>query len=71
MLVPEASVDKDDLLPTCKDQIWATREIAAVKAVPISLAENDSPHRHLDRRVLAADARHHLTSFVGREYVHH
>ena len=51
MLVPEAPVDEDGFLPSGKDDVWAPRQILAVKAVPVPVRPQKRSKPHLGRGV--------------------
>jgi hypothetical protein len=58
MLVPEASMHEDRLLPSPKDEIRFSWKIARVKPVTEAHGVNETPDEQLWLRVLAPDTPH-------------
>src|SRR5688572_11359951 len=62
MLVPKASVQKDDLGAASERNVWPAGELACVKSISISSGMNDLPQGQLGLRVFRSNPPHILTA---------
>jgi hypothetical protein len=71
MLVPKATVNKDNLFSASKHHIWMAWEILGMKAVSVAHSVNQLPNTHFWFRVLGSYQRHPRTTFGWRKRVIH
>lgn len=58
--VPKTSVNKNNLVPGSKYQIWTARQILLVEAIAVAEGKHEFADKHLRARVLRAHPRHDL-----------
>lgn len=56
--MPEAAMDKNHLAPRWKNQVWTSRQIAAVEAEAVAERMDQATHHQLGFSIFAADAGH-------------
>jgi hypothetical protein len=70
MLVPEAAVNQYDLAARRENNIWAARQILAVKPESVPEPVNQTTQNNFRTSVLAADARHICAAAPLTDFVH-
>jgi hypothetical protein len=68
--MPEATMHENRLAASRENQVWAAREIAAVKAVAVAHAMHQATNDHLGGGILAPNAAHSFASLPSVEGVH-
>ena len=71
MAMPKATMDKNDLATTWKNEIGTPRQMSAVQAVAISNSMDQAPHKHLGTRIFALNLRHTVGTLRWRKIVTH
>jgi hypothetical protein len=64
VLVPKATVNKNDGTVFREDKIGASGQATLVKSIPKSLCEQTPANHELRLRVLAANTRHAVTTLL-------
>src|SRR5438046_798221 len=70
MLVPETSMDEDNLATTNENQIGASWESVDVQPVAETHSMDQPANRHFGLHVFTAYRAHHLAAFFWRNFVH-
>jgi hypothetical protein len=71
MLVPEAAMHKNCLLPATENQIGFAGEILGMEPIAVPHTVHKAPDEHLRRGVLAVDVPHIFGAAFGGERIHH
>lgn len=64
-MVPEATMDENDLAPAGKDYVRLTGQVMSMESVPIPERVKEPAHDHLRTSVLATDCPHGAASNFG------
>ena len=67
--MPEAAVDKDDLAPSLKDDVWLARDVLVMEGVGYTKRVQYAARCELWLRVSVTDPAHSFASFGSREWV--
>ena len=70
MDVPEASVNKDHLVPRRENKVRLTWQILSVESKPIAKSVRQSTHSKFNCSVLAADMRHDFAPLLFGNLTH-
>jgi hypothetical protein len=65
--MPEAAMNKNNLAPWSEDEIGTAWQLPLMKPVAIAEREHKLPNTQFRARVLGANARHDLRSFLRSE----
>jgi hypothetical protein len=71
MLMPEATMNEDDLLPARKYKVRISGKFPAVQTISIAKGADGPSNLQLGFAILASDARHVCTAPRRRQFIGH